>query len=87
MGMGEIGPNVEDSAFLRAVEDTLKSRVHAALKAPLMKIAEAEVDAAVAEAVAAMNIQSKGWRSMETMRETVEFLLKRAPAPPSQEDG
>jgi methylmalonyl-CoA mutase cobalamin-binding subunit len=88
--LSQVIPSVADSTFLKAVEETLRNRVRAALKGPLMTIAEEQVDAAVEEAVKAMDVSIKGYGSMERMRGTVEILLKRAPPAalsPSEEGG
>lgn len=62
------------------MEEALQKRVRERLKAPLMKIAEKEVDAAVEEAVKEMNVRAHVQHKDPRMgmhMETVEFILTR----------
>lgn len=70
-------PDLGSSAFLEAVEKTLMDDVRAALKAPLMLIAEAEVDAAVDKAVEGLRPRAKAWRDDYNDRRVIEILFKR----------
>lgn len=70
-------PPFASDPFLDAVQRTLMNDVKAALKDPLMKLAEAEVDAAVDRAATALEAKITAYVNEYEMKNTLEIIIKK----------
>ncbi len=70
-----------DKAFADAIQKTLENEVRNALKEPLMKLAEEQVDEAVAAAVKQLDIKANLWSSEYDRKNTIEVLLRKEQEP------
>ena len=75
--MSELVTSVHSNAFINALEQALEQQVRQALKAPLMKIAEAEIEKAVDEAVKVLDVRIETWRDDMGLKDTIELLVKK----------
>jgi len=68
---------IPGEAFVRLVRDALENQVRLGLKEPLMKQAEAMVDNAVDQAVAALKPRIETWINEQYRSLDINILVKR----------
>lgn len=65
---------------LTAIIDTMTRDLKEAMKGPVMKQLEAEVDAMIDKVVAELNVRAQAEQSFQHMRQNIVFLVDRGRA-------
>lgn len=64
--------------FMKAVLETIMADLRAAIKAPLMEMAEKEVDAAVDKVAESLKVKVEAWVNGTTIDRTLSVLISKS---------